>query len=381
MKKKLRIGIVCYPTYGGSGVIATELGKALAKRGHSIHFISYQQPARLDAFAENIFFHGVYVTSYPLFEFPPYETTLTSHLVDVVKFEKLDLLHVHYAIPHASAAILAKQILESEGIKISVITTLHGTDITLIGKDPSFIPVVRHSINLSDGVTSVSESLKADTYKFFNTNKHIEVIQNFIDLKRFSKKPKEHFKKAIAPNGEFLIVHASNFREVKRVEDVIKVFEKILKKFPSKLLLMGDGPERINIEKLCRDLNLCDNAILLGKQDPIEEILSVCDLFLMPSESESFGLAALEAMACEVPVISSDAGGLPEVNIEGVTGFLCPVGDIDMMAEKAAYILSDATRLKTFKKAAKNHAMTFDLNNIVPVYESFYYKILAESNS
>ena len=299
----MKIGIVCYPTYGGSGVVATELGKALALRGHQVHFISYKQPARLDAFTSNVFYHEVYVSKYPLFEFPPYETALTSHLVDVVKFENLDLLHVHYAIPHASAAVMAKKILASEGISIPVITTLHGTDITLVGKDAAFEPVVRFSINESDAVTTVSDSLRLDTVNYFKIERSIDVIPNFIDIKRFSKQDREHFKKAIAPFGEKLIGHTSNFRKVKRVDDVIKIFEHINRKVPSKLLLIGDGPERNHIEKLSREMDICEQVTFLGKQDPVEEILSVCDLFLMPSETESFGLAALEAMADRKSVV------------------------------------------------------------------------------
>ena len=374
----MNIGIVCYPTYGGSGVVATELGKALALRGHKVHFITYKQPARLDFFTENTFYHEVYVSHYPLFDFPPYETALTSHLVDVVKSAQLDLLHVHYAIPHASAAILAKQILATEGIHIPVITTLHGTDITLVGKDASFEPVVRYSINMSDGVSSVSESLKQDTYTHIKVNREILVIPNFIDFTRFSKQNREHFKTAIAPNGEKLIVHTSNFRKVKRIDDAVKVFAEIRKQMPSKLLLIGDGPERIQIEKLCRELELGESVTFLGKQNQVEEILSVCDLFLMPSETESFGLAALEAMACELPVISSNAGGIPELNVEGVTGFLCNVGDVTSMAEKALYILSDNNRLETFKHAALARAKEFDINQIVPIYENFYRAILSK---
>jgi N-acetyl-alpha-D-glucosaminyl L-malate synthase BshA len=374
----MKIGIVCYPTYGGSGVVATELGKALAERGHQVHFISYKQPARLDFFTNNLFYHEVYVSSYPLFDYPPYETTLTSRLVDVVKFEKLDLLHVHYAIPHASAAVFAKQILESEGIHIPIITTLHGTDITLIGKDASFTPVVTYSLNQSDAITSVSDSLKQDTYKHFKISKNIEVIPNFIDFERFSKKPREHFRKAISTQGEKLLVHTSNFRKVKRVEDVVRTFGKVREKVASKLLLVGDGPERQNIEMLCRELDLCNNIIFLGKQDPVEEILSVCDLFLMPSETESFGLAALEAMACEVPVVSSNAGGIPELNIDGVTGYLCNVGDVDTMAEKAISILSNDAVLKQFKSNAKKRALEFHINNIVPQYENVYNQVLTK---
>ncbi len=373
----MKIGIVCYPTYGGSGVVATELGKALAQRGHQVHFISYKQPARLDYFMSNIFYHEVNVSTYPLFDFPPYETSLASTLVDVVKFEKLDLLHVHYAIPHASAAIMAKHILATEGIHIPVITTLHGTDITLVGKDAAFEPVVTYSINQSDAVTSVSDFLKQDTYKHFKTQKPIEVIPNFIDVTRFQKQAKEHFKKAIAPQNEKLIVHTSNFRKVKRVEDVVKIFGKIREKIPSKLLLVGDGPERHNAETLCRELDLCGSTMFLGKQNPVEEILSVCDLFLMPSETESFGLAALEAMACEVPVIASLAGGIPELVQDGISGFMASVGDVDTMAEKGIYILEDEARLLEFKANALKRALEFDINNIVPVYENFYKQVLS----
>jgi len=374
----MKIGIVCYPTYGGSGVVATELGKALAQRGHQVHFIAYKQPARLDSFMSNIFYHEVNVSTYPLFDFPPYETSLASTLVDVVKFEKLDILHVHYAIPHASAAIMAKLILATEGINIPVITTLHGTDITLVGKDSSFEPVVTYSINQSDGVTSVSDSLKQDTYSHFKTKKHIEVIPNFIDVSRFQKQAKEHFKKAIAPQNEKLIVHTSNFRKVKRVEDVIKIFGKIREKIPSKLLLVGDGPERHHAEMLSRELNLCESTMFLGKQNPVEEILSVCDLFLMPSETESFGLSALEAMACQVPVIASNAGGIPELIQNGISGFMAEVGNVTEMAAKGIYILENKDRLHQFKANALARALEFDINNIVPIYESFYMKILSE---
>jgi N-acetyl-alpha-D-glucosaminyl L-malate synthase BshA len=377
----MKIGIVCYPTYGGSGVVATELGKALAQRGHQVHFIAYKQPARLDSFMSNIFYHEVNVSTYPLFDFPPYETSLASTLVDVVKFEKLDLLHVHYAIPHASAAIMARQILATEGIHIPVITTLHGTDITLVGKDAAFEPVVTYSINQSDAVTSVSDFLKQDTYKHFKITKHIEVIPNFIDVTRFQKQPKEHFKKAIAPQNEKLIVHTSNFRKVKRVDDVIKIFGKINSKIPSKLLLVGDGPERHNAEALCRELNLCESTLFLGKQNPVEEILSVCDLFLMPSETESFGLAALEAMACEVPVIASNAGGIPELVQNGISGFMANVGNVNEMAEKGIYILENEARLKQFKANALARALEFDINNIVPVYEKFYNQVISLKNN
>ncbi len=375
----MNIGIVCYPTFGGSGVVATELGKALAKQNHKVHFISYQQPARLDFFNENLFYHEVMISKYPLFDFPPYETALTSKLVDVVQFEKLELLHVHYAIPHASAAVLAKHILKQKGINIPVITTLHGTDITLVGKDKTFEPVVTYSINESDIVTTVSESLKRDTYNNFNIIKEIDVVPNFIDFERFNKQKKDHFRKAISPFDEPILAHTSNFRKVKRVEDVIRIFSKILESTPAKLLMIGDGPERTNAEQLCRTLDTCDHVRFLGKQEAIEEILSICDLFLLTSENESFGLAALEAMACEVPVISTNAGGIPEVNIQGVTGFLSNVGDIDDMAQNSLKLLQDKNLLKQFKINAFNQARRFDIKNILPQYISLYEKALGLS--
>jgi len=377
----MKIGIVCYPTFGGSGVVATELGKALADNGHQVHFITYNQPARLDFFSENLFYHEVAVANYPLFDYAPYEVALASRLVDVVRFEKLDVLHVHYAIPHASAAFMAKQILLSYGIYIPVVTTLHGTDITLVGKDRTYKPVVTFSINKSDGVTAVSENLKKDTFEFFDIENDIKVIPNFIDLTRFSLKPKDHFKKAIAPNGEKILIHTSNFRKVKRTEDVVRIFAKIREKIPSKLLMVGDGGERSACEQLCRDLGVAEDTRFLGKQDAIEEILSVSDLFLMPSQSESFGLAALEAMACKVPVISSNTGGLPELNIEGVTGFLADVGDVNSMSEKSIYLLEDDERLATFKENALTRAKEFELSKILPLYESYYAEVIEKSHS
>ena len=371
----MKIGIVCYPTFGGSGVVATELGKALAKKGHRVHFITYSQPTRLDFFNENLIFHQVDVMTYPLFQYPPYELALASKMVDVVKHEQLDVLHVHYAIPHASAAYMAKQILATEGIYIPVVTTLHGTDITLVGKDSSFTPVVTFSINQSDGISAVSQDLRDDTYKFFDITKAIEVIPNFVDLTRFNRQKKEHFKRAICPEDEYLIVHTSNFRRVKRVEDAIRVFYNIRKQVPAKLLLVGDGPERSNAEKLCRELGTCNDIRFLGKLEAVEEVLSVADLFLMPSAKESFGLAALEAMACQVPVISSDAGGLPELNIDGETGFVCPVGDVDAMTEKSLYILHP-DRLPAFKERALARAQDFRVEAIVPQYESLYKRVV-----
>lgn len=375
----MKIGIICYPTYGGSGVVATELGKALASVGHEVHFITYTQPPRLDFFSENIFYHEVSVASYPLFEYLPYESALASKMVDVTINEQLDLIHVHYAIPHASAAYLAKQILKYKGIHVPVITTLHGTDITLVGRDPSFEPVVTFSINESDGVTAVSESLKNDTYSSFEILSNIEVIPNFIDLERFKKQPKEHFKLAICPQGEKLLIHTSNFRKVKRIEDIIQVFAKVQKQIPSKLLLVGDGPERTAIEVLCRELGVQADVRFLGKLDTIEEALSLADLFLLTSEKESFGLSALEAMACEVPVISSNAGGITEVNIHGETGFVSEIGDVDDMAKNAIMILSDPILHATMKKNALERAKLFDIKKILPLYENYYKKIVGQS--
>jgi L-malate glycosyltransferase len=374
----MNIGIVCYPTFGGSGVVATELGKALAKEGHKIHFITYSQPTRLDFLNENLFYHEVDFRSYPLFEFPPYELALASKMVSVVKNEKLDLLHVHYAIPHASAAYMAKQILKTHGITIPFVTTLHGTDITLVGKDASYEPVVTFSINQSDGVTAVSEHLRKETYASFQITNGIEVIPNFIDLEKFKKQKKEHFKKAICPNGEALVVHTSNFRRVKRVQDVVTVFANLHNEIPSKLLMIGDGPDRSKCEAMCRDLEIGHDVRFLGKLEAVEEVLSVADLFMMPSEKESFGLAALEAMACEVPVISSDAGGLPELNVQGVTGFMSKVGDVEDMTKRALFVL-DKNNLPKFKLNALKRAQEFDISKILPLYENYYVKILEKS--
>ncbi|MBG6235371.1 N-acetyl-alpha-D-glucosaminyl L-malate synthase BshA [Pedobacter sp. CAN_A7] len=372
----MKIGIVCYPTFGGSGVVATELGKALADQGHQVHFITYSQPARLDFFSANLFYHEVSVRDYPLFDYAPYESALASKLVDVIRFEQLDILHVHYAIPHASAAYMAKQILATYGINIPFVTTLHGTDITLVGKDPTYKPVVTFSINKSDGITTVSQSLKDDTLNHFDITGEIKVIPNFIDFERFSLKAKDHFKKAIAPNNERILIHTSNFRKVKRTEDVIKMFHKILQKVPSKLLMVGDGPERAYDEQLCRDLGIVEHVRFLGKQDAVEEILSVSDLFLMPSESESFGLAALEAMACKVPAITSNAGGLPELNIDGYCGYMSNVGDVDDMAAKAILILENDEVLAQFKENAFKRAQEFDLKKILPLYIDYYNEII-----
>ncbi len=375
----MKIGIVCYPTFGGSGVVATELGKALANEGHQVHFITYSQPARLDFFSANLFYHEVSVRDYPLFDYAPYESALASKLVDVVRFEQLDVLHVHYAIPHASAAFMAKQILASYGIHIPVVTTLHGTDITLVGKDPTYKPVVTFSINQSDGVTTVSDDLRKDTYNHFDITKDIKVIPNFIDFSRFSLQAKDHFKKAIAPNNERILIHTSNFRKVKRTSDVIRIFEKVQAVIPSKLLMVGDGPERAYDEQLCRSLNIGENVRFLGKQDAVEEILSVSDLFLMPSESESFGLAALEAMACKVPAITTNAGGLPELNVDGFCGYMSNVGDVDAMAANAISILKDDETLRQFKENAFTRAQDFDLKKILPFYVDFYREVIENS--
>jgi len=366
----MKIGIVCYPTFGGSGVLATELGMALSEKGHEVHFISYQQPVRLN-FHPNIYYHEVTVQNYPLFDFPPYETALTSTLVHVITNNNLDLLHVHYAIPHASAAYFAKQILKKQGRDIPFITTLHGTDITLVGRDQTYAPVVTFSINESDAITAVSKNLREETYKHFQIEKDIHVIPNFVDTSKFRQSDKEHFKKMLAPSGEKILAHVSNFRKVKRVEDVIHVFEKVHEKIPSKLLMIGDGPERQSAEELCRTLGICNDIRFLGKQEQMDEILSITDLFLLPSQYESFGLSALEAMACGVPVISTNVGGLPEINVQGKTGYLSDVGDILSMADHSTFILSDEN-LQRFKDAALEHARNFEKARIIPLYEQLY---------
>ena len=375
----MKIGIVCYPTYGGSGVVATELGKGLADKGHKVHFITYAPPARLDGFYENIVYNEVRFADYPLFDYPPYETALASKLVDVVKYDQLDVLHVHYAVPHASVAYMAKKILLQEGIYIPTVTTLHGTDITLVGKQPVYEPVVSFAINKSDGVTAVSDSLRQDTYANFEVDQDIEVIYNFIDFDRFKRSNKEHFRKAIAPDGEKILIHISNFRKVKRVEDVVKIFAQVRAELPAKLLLVGDGPERQKLEQLCRELGLCADIRFLGKQDAVEELLAVSDLFIMPSASESFGLSALEAMACEVPVISTNVGGLPEVNLHGVTGFCSDLGEVDEMAANALKLLKDESLHQEFQKAALKHAKKFSIENILPQYEAYYEKVIQRS--
>jgi N-acetyl-alpha-D-glucosaminyl L-malate synthase BshA len=372
----MKIGIVCYPTFGGSGVLATELGKALAQKGHQVHFITYQQPVRLNGFIPNIFYHEVHVPSYPLFDYPPYETALASTMVDVIANNQLDLLHVHYAIPHASAAYMAKQILKKQGKNIPVITTLHGTDITLVGRDKTYAPVVTFSINESDAITAVSQNLREETYKWFRIEKDIEVISNFVDVARFQRKPIDAFKKMIAPHGERVLMHASNFRRLKRIPDVIKIFKEVNDVIPSRLMLVGDGPERPAAEELSRELNLCDEVRFVGKQEQMEDILAIADLFLLPSEYESFGLAALEAMAAGVPVITSNAGGLKEIMVEGETGYMADVGDVKTMSRLALSILQNDTVLNEFKTKAAAHARRYDIGHIIPLYEKLYQRFL-----
>ncbi len=371
----MKIGIVCYPTYGGSGVVATELGIALAVKGHQVHFITYSQPVRLGEFNSNIFFHEVVVSEYPLFQYEPYEVALTSKMVDVVEHEQLDLLHVHYAIPHASAAYLAKQILKEKGINIPIVTTLHGTDITLVGKDPSFEPVISFSIQHSDAVTAVSESLKQDTYTHFKTKKEISVVPNFISLDKY-KPTKICARGAFAKESEKIVMHVSNFRKVKRVEDVVRVFRKLRSSIDAKLVLVGDGPERMNVERLCRELDVYNDTRFLGKIKDVEELLGFADVFLLPSESESFGLAALEAMAASVPVVSTNTGGIPEVNIQGKTGFLTNVGDIDGMAKFALEILTNHNLCSEMRINARKRAEEFSLENILPMYIKVYEEVV-----
>jgi L-malate glycosyltransferase len=380
MTKHLKIGIVCYPTYGGSGVVATELGIALADKGHEVHFISYDQPFRLDLYSENIYFHQVNVPDYPLFEYAPYELNLTSKLVDVAIHEKLNILHVHYAIPHASAAVNAKQILATYGIHIPIVTTLHGTDITLLGKDKSFKPVIEYAINQSDAVTAVSQNLKEETLLNFKIKDEIKVIPNFIDMSLYKQEYNQFLRDKFAKKEEAILVHISNFRKVKRVQDVVKIFEKVNKHVPSKLFMIGDGPERLKSEQLCRKLGIAKHVRFLGKLKVIEKFLCIADVFVLPSKTESFGLVALEAMASKVAVISTNSGGLPEVNIDGETGYLSDVGDVNKMADDTIHLLKDANKLNQFKNNALAHAKTFDLPNILPQYEAVYQELSLEMN-
>ena len=375
----MNIGIVCYPTFGGSGVVATELGKALAEKGHRIHFITYNQPVRLNVFSGNLFYHEVSVSDYPLFDYPPYELALSNKIVEVAKYEKLDLLHVHYAIPHASAAYMAKKMLEVDNISLPFITTLHGTDITLVGKDPSFETAISFAINQSDAVTSVSESLKQDTYRYFkNVTREIEVIPNFINLDSYNFANAKEHRKLYAGDDQKILVHVSNFRKVKRVEDVLRMFDIVRKKIPSRLILVGDGPERSNIDRLCRELDTCNEILSLGKIVEPNSILAVGDLFVLPSETESFGLAALEAMAAGVPVISTNTGGLPEINKQGFSGMLSNVGDVEDMAKNAIHILGNEEILATFKQNARKEAENYDIAKILPIYEDLYKRVTSD---
>lgn len=373
----MKIGIVCYPTFGGSGVVATELGLALSKRGHEIHFITYSQPVRLDLLGNNVHYHEVNVPEYPLFLYQPYELALSSKLVDMVKLYDIEILHVHYAIPHAYAAYMAKKMLQEEGIYVPIVTTLHGTDITLVGSHPHYKPAVTFSINKSDAVTSVSQSLKDDTLRLFDIKNDIDVVPNFIDFSRY----KTHFtdcqRDIMATEDEKIITHISNFREVKQIPDVIRIFYNIQKQIPAKLMMVGEGPEKEAAEMLCAKLGIANKVIFFGNSNEIDKILCFSDLFLLPSITESFGLAALEAMASGVPVISSNTGGIPEVNIEGVSGFLSNVGDVEAMSKNAIYILSDETRLKQFKENAKKESRKFDIQNVVPQYEAIYERTLS----
>ena len=374
----MKIGIVCYPTFGGSGVVATELGLELSKRGHEIHFITYNQPVRLELLSNHVHYHEVNVPEYPLFHYQPYELALSSKLVDMVKLHKIDILHVHYAIPHAYAAYMAKKMLEEEGIYVPIVTTLHGTDITLVGSHPFYKPAVTFSINKSDAVTAVSKSLKEDTLRLFDIKKDIHVVPNFIDLDKYNQGFTDCQRAMMANDDEKIITHISNLREVKRVQDVITVFYNIQKVMPAKLMLVGEGPEREKIEYRCQELGILDQVVFFGKSNEIDKILCFSDLFLLPSQTESFGLAALEAMASGVPVISSNTGGIPEVNIQGVSGYLSNVGDVEDMTKNALYILSDESRLEAFKNSAKKESLKFDLHKIVPQYEAIYEDTLAK---
>ncbi|MCF8354168.1 MAG: N-acetyl-alpha-D-glucosaminyl L-malate synthase BshA [Melioribacteraceae bacterium] len=375
----MKIGITCYPTYGGSGVVATELGKELAALGHEIHFISYALPRRLSHFVENIYFHEVEISSYPLFEQQLYGLSLTSKMLEVIEYEKLDLIHVHYAIPHAVSAYLAKQVLKKENSDIKIITTLHGTDITLVGLEPSFLPLVKFSIEESDGVTAVSRFLKEKTITNYHINKDIEVIHNFIDSEAYTRNVNENFRNHLAPNGEKILVHTSNFRPVKRVTDAIRVLHKVREQIPTKLLLVGDGPDRSECERLARELDLQKDVIFLGKQDGLVEILSASDIFLMPSQSESFGLSALEGMSCGLPVVSTSVGGLPELIVHNETGFIAEIGDIDRMAKYTVQLLKNDKKYKVFSENSRNRAVNvFEKKLIIPQYINYYEKVMGK---
>ncbi|WP_417290984.1 N-acetyl-alpha-D-glucosaminyl L-malate synthase BshA [Corallibacter sp.] len=374
----MKIGIVCYPTFGGSGVVATELGIELSKRGHDVHFITYKQPVRLELLGSNVHFHEVTVPEYPLFHYQPYELALSSKLVDMVKLHNIEILHVHYAIPHAYAAYMAKKMLQEEGIYVPIVTTLHGTDITLVGSHPFYKPAVTFSINKSDAVTSVSESLKQDTLRLFDIKNDVHVVTNFIDLSKQKNSFTDCQRAMMAGDDERIITHISNFRPVKRIKDVIKIFYNIQKELPAKLMMVGEGPEKESAEALCKELGIENKVVFFGNSNEIDRILCFSDLFVLPSETESFGLAALEAMSSGVPVISSNSGGIPEVNVHGVSGYLSPVGDVDDMSKNAISILSNVDTLNAFKSQAKAQARKFDIHEIVPKYEAIYKQTLSK---
>lgn len=376
----MRIGMVCYPTYGGSGVVATELGKALADRGHQVHFVSNSLPARLDVFRENLYFHEVSMVHYPLFEHSPYVLALTGKLVEVVREQKLDLLHVHYAIPHATAAHLAREILAGQGIRVKVITTLHGTDITLVGKDPNYAPVVSFAIQQSDAVTAVSDFLRDETHRYFDCRKKVITVPNFVDLHRFTPSVRPGLRERFCPAGHRLLIHVSNFRRVKRIDRVVEWFHRISDQVPSSLLMVGDGPELPRAEQSVREGGLTGKVHFIGRQDPVESLFGVSDLLLLPSETESFGLAALEAMACGVPVMSSDAGGLPELIEDGRCGILVPENGQEQGIQKAVALLSNAAMLEQFRQASIRRASDFSLDRVLPLYEALYRKVLEEDN-
>jgi len=380
MNQPMRIGMVCYPTYGGSGVVATELGKALADRGHQVHFVSNSLPARLDVFRENLYFHEVSMVHYPLFEHSPYVLALTGKLVEVVREQKLDLLHVHYAIPHATAAHLAREILAGQGIRVKVITTLHGTDITLVGKDPNYAPVVSFAIQQSDAVTAVSDFLRDETHRYFDCRKKVITVPNFVDLHRFTPSVRPGLRERFCPAGHRLLIHVSNFRRVKRIDRVVEWFHRISDQVPSSLLMVGDGPELPRAEQSVREGGLTGKVHFIGRQDPVESLFGVSDLLLLPSETESFGLAALEAMACGVPVMSSDAGGLPELIEDGRCGILVPENGQEQGIQKAVALLSNAAMLEQFRQASIRRASDFSLDRVLPLYEALYRKVLEEDN-
>jgi len=375
----MKIGIICYPTFGGSGIVATELGVKLAARGHEIHFISYESPMRLNRFLDNIFFHEVEIPHYPLFEHNLYTLALAGKIIDVVKYEKLDIIHAHYAIPHAISGILSKNILKDS--KVKLVTTLHGTDITLVGLEPAYHPLIKYSLDNSDAVTAVSQYLRTNTEQHFNPEKKIHVIYNFIDIEEYKRNPCTHIKNSIAPNGEKILIHISNFRPVKRVEDTIRILAEVIKTIPTKLILVGDGPERSDAEKLSRELGVAEHVKFLGKQHALVDLLSAADIFLLPSQSESFGLSALEAMSCGTPVVASNIGGIPEVVIHGESGYVAEFGDVDRMAKYVTGLLTNSKKWANFSENARRIAVEkFDCKHIIPKYENLYKQLIESDN-